>query len=278
MGDCGFVSKNLEAFLDDELNLTEQKEVVNHLKNCPICRSESGHLVAFKSVLSRKVKTERPPFRLKLSLISISCAAQYRQPSAEKDPPLVPLGFCDDFVPPGAHICLFYEKEKERDQVLFEYVNAGITSRERCYCFIDGPKPLNWIKRLYDQGYDIEPALDKGQLHILESSATYLPRGDFVPDEMVDRFINMTRESINAGYPNQRVFGEVNWTEKWPHLGDKFIEYERKVDARYFHNYPAVAICVYNLRLFDDKFIEQILNHHPYYIYKGDFKRNPSYA
>lgn len=278
MGDCDFVSKNIEAFVDSELSSTVRNKVEDHLNNCPHCRGRRRHIVAAKGIVSKTIKRKHAPIRLTLSLTSMTIAAQYRQPAAEEDPPLVPLGFCDDFVPPGTHICLFYEEEKERDQILFEYINAGIRNRERCYCSIDSPKPLNWIKRLYDRGYDIEPALDRGELHIFESSTTYLPKGKFVPDDIINGLINITRESVKAGYPNQRVFGELNWTEKWPHLGDRFIEYEQKVDARYFPNYPGIAICVYNLRVFDDKFIEQILNHHPYYIFKGDFKRNPSYA
>ena len=277
MINCTIVSEHLGAFIDNQLSSPERKKVSAHLQKCPNCRRECNYHLATRNAVSNKMKPGQAPFRLKLSITSNSGSAMYRQPT-DHDEPLIPLGFCDDAVPPGTHICLFYENDRERDHMISEYLNAGLRGGERCYCVMWDEKPSSWIKRLSDKGHDVGPVIDKEQLHVLESHALYFPDGEFIPEDVIERVRDTATDSARAGYHKQRLFGDFWWVKDRPHLLDHVVEYERQFDKNYFADNQGIVTCLYNLRLFNDKFVEKILNVHPYYIFQGKFKRNPSYA
>jgi len=42
---------------------------------------------------------------------------------------------------PGDHICGVFSGERERDQVLIPFLQAGLVSGDKCICVVDGTSP-----------------------------------------------------------------------------------------------------------------------------------------
>jgi len=231
-------------------------------------------LKALKVSISNKCSRVKAPMGLKLSIYDRASSSQYRSDEQASRR----LGFCDKSVPEGTHICLFYENPAERDDVMFEFLRAGIADKERCWCVLYDQQPLNWIKQSYDRGIDLEPALDCEQVTIADTGRFYLPEDGFCADSTVARLHGVTNSAIQQGYCTFRGFGEVSWVAERKHDQHRVVEYEQKLNRNYFHNSPSVIVCIYDIKDLDDAFLNDILAAHPYYIYKGTFKTNPCYS
>jgi len=49
---------------------------------------------------------------------------------------------------PGDHICGVFSGERERDQVLFPFLQAGMASGDKCICVVDGTSPEEIVATL----------------------------------------------------------------------------------------------------------------------------------
>jgi len=59
--DCGKMQGRLNAYLDGELPLTEQKSVEEHLRSCPVCRERVQQAVRLAALLASIPVPEVPP-------------------------------------------------------------------------------------------------------------------------------------------------------------------------------------------------------------------------
>lgn len=271
-------NRELQAFGDNELDSTQHDQLMYHFEGCLKCRGRLGQLISMKRIMSRKIKFQTAPIRLKFSVVSKASSAGYEAPAGEESSSLHSLGFFDAAVPAGTHICFFYESEQERDRVISEYLEAGIQGGERCVGAVYGQKPLSLLKRLGEVDYKVNSALEREQLTIYASSRLFYPEGEFVPNEMINRLIQISKLTAKRGYPILRAFGDLGWIEEHPTECTKVMECEHRLNEEYFTLYPAVAICMYDMRSFNDAFLNQIFERHPYFIYEGEFKRNPSFV
>ena len=229
---------------------------------------------AVKRAVSKICSHAKAPINLKLSVMGMATSSCFNSNGNA----LQRLGFCDESVPKGTHICMFYADAPERDEIMFEFLRAGILDEERCYFVLHDQRPLNWIKQGHERGIDLEPALDRDQVTVLNTDQFYLPGGSFCADDVVSNLHSATEMAMLNRYPSFRAFGEVSWVSGRKDDQEPVIEYEQKLDQQYFNNSPSVIMCVYDIKAFGDVFLDDILTTHPYYIYKGSFKTNPCYS
>ena len=242
--------------------------------------SNSGNRGSAKrmgALITHTIHREPAPIRLKLAIIMGAVSSHYGLPAKSSSGVLSPLGFCEAEVPGGTHICMFYENEGERHQVIVNFLHAGVENNEKCM-YACGDHSIPEVKEsLQDRGLDVNGAVDRGALNIFRGSDFY-GNGDFDPDETIVKADSKTSEAMTEGYPTVRFSGEIHHARESDCNHQKVIEYEHKMNHQFFSNHPAVAICLYNIRYFSDNFLDQIIQTHPYFIYQGQFRRNPSFG
>lgn len=187
---------------------------------------------------------------------------------------LVPLGFCQEKVPAGAHICQIYCEEKERSESLLNYLLVGLQSGERTACFSE-KTDANAVR-----GFLAENNLSYDELELSKAITmagtrdVYFKGNRFDPDRMLETLSTYHEESRKMGFPFARVIGEMA-----PEIGEiegggRLLEYESRVSLL-LKDHPVTAVCQYDANSFDGAVIMDILKVHPQIIMHGKVIHNP---
>jgi hypothetical protein len=120
-----------------------------------------------------------------------------------------------------------------------------------------------------------DPDID--QLSIRSSKETYLRRGAFSTQEMLDFWDDTVGAAITRdGFDFVRSAGETTWTLKeLPGLHD-FMTYEAELN-RFVPRYPQVILCLYDLDNFSGQTLIDILRTHPRVLMGGTVLENLHY-
>jgi hypothetical protein len=115
------------------------------------------------------------------------------------------------------------------------------------------------------------------QLDIRSSKETYLRRGTFSTQEMLDFWDDSVGAALNEdGFPFVRSTGETTWTlQELPGLYD-FMTYEAELN-RFLPRYPQVILCLYDLDHFGGQILVDILKTHPKVLMGGTVLENLHY-
>jgi len=178
-------------------------------------------------------------------------------------------------IAPGTHICALFRGIEERDQILVPFLREGLRASHKCMCIIDQGVEDVASAVGSDGGGTVDA--DTDQLAIRSSRETYLRRGEFSTQEMLDFWDDTVSAAINRdGYPFVRSAGETTWTLKeLPGLYD-FMTYEAELN-RFVPRYPQVILCLYDLDNFSGQILVDILKTHPRVLMGGTVLENLHY-
>ncbi|MBK5254193.1 MAG: MEDS domain-containing protein [Peptostreptococcaceae bacterium] len=179
-------------------------------------------------------------------------------------------------VEPGDHMVLLYEDENEVVEPLVAYIAACINRNERCI-YVSGDTNMELLIETLCKEIDYFEALSKKQLMMLDKKDAYSKDGIFEPDKMILLIEELTTESIEMGYNGMAITGELSWLLEYGNGIDKIIEYEWKLNDRVFNRLEVSALCRYNLNKYSDETIINIIQLHPYIVYKNRIHENPYY-
>lgn len=189
----------------------------------------------------------------------------------------VDLGFTKEPFPAGTHMCLIYDSDDERLDVISRFISSGLKSGERVGYFCDGDTTDGVKEWLTDRGVDIEGAEANNQLILETASNVYYPGGEFVPERMMDNLIAFHNHAVENNYPSSRVTGEMCWATRGVKGSERLIEYESHGKV-FLARYPVTVVCQYDARKFDGATLLECLKVHPYMIVYGQIVRNPYYS
>ncbi len=177
-------------------------------------------------------------------------------------------------IPSGSHICAFFRGIAERDEIIVPFLREGLRAREKCTCIIDdGVDQVRSALAVTDGAL---PDPQGGQLAICSSKETYLRRGRFSTQEMLDFWDDWVSTALRDGFPFVRSTGETTWTLKeLPGLRD-FLTYEAELN-RFLPRYPQVILCLYDLNHFGGQILVDILKTHPKVLMGGTVLDNLYY-
>jgi len=187
----------------------------------------------------------------------------------------VALGINGLSIPPGTHICAFFRGVSERDEIMVPFLREGLRAGSKCMCIIDDEVEGVRAALGPDAGFSVDA---EGQrLDIRSSKETYLRRGTFSTQEMLDFWDDSVGAALNEdGYPFVRSTGETTWTVKeLPGLYD-FLTYEAELN-RFLPRYPQVILCLYDLDHFGGQILVEILKTHPKVLMSGTVLENLHY-
>lgn len=184
----------------------------------------------------------------------------------------IPLGFTDESVPEGAHICYFYTDEAERDRVMGDFLASGLQAHEKVICSVDDEASNPMVGRLRDL------KMPEGALNVVSCEGAYYPAGRFKPQETLDLIQAFYRQAVDQeGYAGARGTGPMTWSLD----GDRtdlptVLDYEAKVNDL-CQAHPYTACCQYDARQCTGQMMMDILSVHPAVIIHGQLVKNPYY-
>jgi PAS domain S-box-containing protein len=190
---------------------------------------------------------------------------------------------------PGDHLCCLYETDEQHKALLTHFLRQGLERGEKVRYIVDNRTEKTILGYLSEDGCEVGPHLQSGQLGVLRFDETYVRRGIFDPDEMINLLRAETIKALAEGYNAHRVTGEMSWILRGLPGSERLIEYEAKLN-HFFDNNRCLAICQYDVRLFPPELLLGVLTTHPvaaigtqlyenfYYMSPADFVRGDSKA
>jgi len=173
-------------------------------------------------------------------------------------------------------MCLIYSDEAERRSIISKFLAAGLSAGENVGYFSDMASPQEVRDWLEQMGVGLVAGDADGRLEVSVAEETYCPRGEFVPEEMLDTLRAYYKQTVDRGFPGARVSGEMSWAVKGIPGSDRLMEYEALVnDVLITH--PITAICQYDASRFSGAAVLDVLKVHPMMIVHGQIVRNPYY-
>jgi hypothetical protein len=184
------------------------------------------------------------------------------------------FGFTQEILPDCHHLCLIYNDEAQRREIISEYLAAGLKRGEIVRYFADTTAPEEIRAWLAELG--VQPRDDDDAFRIVKAESSYCQGGSFVPQTVITNAVSRYDTAKEAGYTGSRVTGEMNWVLRGIPGSEYLLEYEVGLNLIQ-HDFPRVGMCQYDARLFDGATLFQILQVHPYMVAQGQIVKNPFY-
>jgi DcmR-like sensory protein len=177
---------------------------------------------------------------------------------------------------PGHHICGFYRKPVERDNILVPFLADGLAAGDKCTCVVDSCTPGDVLDRLAER-VEVGPYVSGRQLEVLDADGTYLAEGGFLPERMLKFWEAKARQGPcgDAG-GFARNIGDMSWAHRDPRAVDDLIGYESELN-RIMSDFPQINLCLYDLTRCSGELIMDVLKTHPKVLLGGMIIDNPYY-
>jgi len=186
------------------------------------------------------------------------------------------LGFTEQEVLAGTHICLIYSNEEERRDIIVKFLASAFHDHENMVFFADRWNTDQLREQLAQEGVDVSSAEQSGQLNISDASVAYYPNGSFNAEEMLLRLNAAYDDSIENGKKGWRGTGEMSWALNDIEGNDQLINYESGINEE-IKTRPYTVVCQYDANLFSGATLLEVLRVHPYMIARGQVVSNPHY-
>lgn len=188
----------------------------------------------------------------------------------------VSLGFINDKVSKGTHMCLIYSKEEERRDSLLKFLLSGLEGGERSICFSENMDEETLRKFFLKNDVSYDERKKDNAITLSGVREVYFQDGVFDPERMLKNLEQFYDESEAMNFKGSRVIGEMLPEVQHIKGGERLLEYESKVSVL-LRDHPATAVCQYNANDFDGATIMDILKVHPQMIVNGMVIQNPMY-
>ena len=148
-------------------------------------------------------------------------------------------------IPYGTHMCHFYESGENLAAALVPYFAAGLRNNERGIWVTAEPLGAALAKSAAkNAGLDVEAAMRKGSLKILDHDDWYSEAGNLKGKEVAQIWLDEESRALAQGYGGLRIAGNVSFVtaETW----DDFMDYEHAVNEG-LQDRRIVSLCSYGL-------------------------------
>ncbi|UCC68846.1 MAG: MEDS domain-containing protein [Armatimonadota bacterium] len=128
-------------------------------------------------------------------------------PTADAAGEYASLGFGEERVPYGSHLCLLPSSKNDLMGTMARYTAAGFEEREKCFCIF----PEEWMPSVQEAmgegGVDLKDAVASGQLIVRSSAEVYLKPSEFTAEKQLARARKVLASLLPGGRSRARVFG-----------------------------------------------------------------------
>jgi hypothetical protein len=190
--------------------------------------------------------------------------------------PEVSLGFTDEKVLAGTHICLVFSTDEERIDCLLKFLLAGLQAKERTSCCSGKLTEETVREYLGRNGISYDERKAKKAISLAGTSEVYFQGGVFDPDRMLKMLAAYWDETRELGYAASRLIGEMVPEIQQVPGGERLLEYESRVSIL-LRDHPITTVCQYDANSFDGATIMEVLKVHPKMLVNGMVINNPFY-
>jgi anti-anti-sigma factor len=162
----------------------------------------------------------------------------------------------------GDHVCWTFDDDRERSEAMAGYVRAGLGQMQKIMYFTDSTPTSAVLGDLEAQGVPIGAGLRSGQLTVSTSDETYLAGGRFDPVAMIGRWGREFAQASREGYTGVRAVGDMSWGHRPVPGTEHLSSYEAELN-RVFSDGFAMAVCLYDRRLFSHSDLNRVASAHP---------------
>jgi anti-anti-sigma factor len=166
----------------------------------------------------------------------------------------------------GDHACVIVDDDRERLRALAAFIAAGLRDNHRILYF--GPLAEGLGEALAAHGRDLEAALSAGRLRVSTPEESYLASGTFDPDATLEGWRRESAAALDAGFRGLRAIGDMSWASRPVSGRERLAWYEAHVN-RVFAEGSAMAMCLYDRRLFSRAELQPIVWAHPATVASG---------
>ncbi len=177
----------------------------------------------------------------------------------------------------GKHVAVFSHSKVETNAVLDPFIAEGLRQGYKVVPLIDPNDRDDLVRRLRDQGLDIQSAEARRQLEFVPWKDLYLPDGSIEYETVYNLWENVRQSAAASGFARMRAIGYMDWTLK-VRAGMAFLpDFEAQLD-RFFQGFDDVGTCAYDLSSFANSVIGGVARSHPEVVVNGSLEENRSYV
>jgi len=190
-------------------------------------------------------------------------------------PDAVDLGFNDLQARIGDHICGIYAGERQRDEIVLPFLEAGLRAGDKCICIVDSMEPTELLTKL-DADLDARHRADISQLVVMRTAHVFCRSGVFSASETM----GFWKAAISEAMYDSR-FEMIRAIDTWSQHDavmdpDELLLLESEMN-RILPLYRQVAVCLYDLEQFGGALIFNLLKTHQTLLLGGVLLENPYY-
>jgi hypothetical protein len=176
----------------------------------------------------------------------------------------------------GDHICALYSGPDELEATLAPYLAAGLVAGDKCVCIVEATGRTALLDEV-GRDVDVDACIASGQLELFTAAESYLRRGVFSAEEMLEFWTDSLDRSLHHdGFELARNAGDTTGVADLVEEFDEFAVYESHLN-RLAAEYPQTVLCMYDLRLVGGGIMLDLLRTHPKLLLGGLVMENPHY-
>jgi hypothetical protein len=177
---------------------------------------------------------------------------------------------------PGDHICALYSGPEELEATLGPYLAAGLVAGDKCVCIVEADERTALLAEV-GRHVDLDAFVASGQLELFTAAESYLRRGVFSADEMLEFWTDSLDRSLHHdGFVFARSSGDTSGLSHLVDDFDEFAVYESHLN-RLAAEYPQTVLCLYDLAIVGGGMMLDLLRTHPKLLLGGMVIENPHY-
>jgi len=175
----------------------------------------------------------------------------------------------------GTHMVGLYTVEDNILKAVIPFFAEGLKAGDRCF-YAAAPETIARVKTaLPEEGIDVEEAVEKGQLVLLDDKTPLLKDGRFEPRYLVELYRADVDRALAEGWKHVRATAEMSWLIDGEEGRDQILYYEA-LSTELFNTTDKVhALCQYNTARMSGSEIIELLKIHPWALLDGRIGENP---
>jgi hypothetical protein len=188
-----------------------------------------------------------------------------------------PATVCGHPLTQSAHICAFFDSERQEYDCLVPYFAEGLARGEQVVTIRDAARLNAHVERLRDSGaIPVDEAVRANRLRVVASEETYLQDGVFEVERMYRMIERLLTEAPADGYTRVRTCGEMSWALRDMPGTDELMQYESRVN-QLTRQHDCTLMCTYDVNRFSGRAIMDVLATHPQVLLGDHIYENPYY-
>jgi PAS domain S-box-containing protein len=177
---------------------------------------------------------------------------------------------------PGDHVCVISRGSPQTHSVIVHFVRRCLARKEMCFYAIGERAMEDVAAELTQAGIDVEQARETGALTLLRN-CEFMPVEKFDSSAFIALWKARAQQALNAGFYGSGFAVEMLWALELDVAHDALIEAEERLNAEFFPNTRAIALCIYDRQRLSAEYLRAALRSHPLVIVDNKLITDPFY-